>query len=104
MKITVLGSSGSIGRQTLDVIASHPDTMEVYGLSVHSDTETLISQAHRFHPSVVSSTVPFDRTLLPEGIEVLNGPDAAEELAARTEPDAVVNGISGFAALRPLRT
>ncbi len=102
MKITVLGSSGSIGRQALDVIAAHPDQMEVYGLSVHADTERLIEQARRFHPKAVACSVPFDTSLLPEGTKALIGPDAAEELAADAEPDALVNGISGFAALKPL--
>ncbi len=102
LKITVLGSSGSIGRQALDVIAAHPDQMEVYGLSVHADTERLVEQARCFRPKAVACSVPFDTSLLPEGTKALIGPDAAAELAADPAPDALVNGISGFAALKPL--
>lgn len=101
-QITVLGSSGSIGRQTLDVIASHPGEMGVFGLSVKNNTEMLLAQAGRFHPAVVASERTFDTGLLPEGTEAYIGPDAAEKLAGLSDSDAVVNGISGFSALQPL--
>ena len=101
-RITVLGSSGSIGRQALEVIASKPDSMEVFGLSVRGSTELLIEQSRRFRPRAVASEVPFDASLLPPGTEAFFGPEGAEKLAGLSEADAVVNGVSGFAALAPL--
>lgn len=102
-KITVLGATGSIGKQALDVVASKPDTLEVYGLSAKRNTALLIEQAHRFHPQAVASALSFDRDLLPaETKTVYFGEDAAEQLAANDESDVVVNGISGFSALLPL--
>ncbi|MEG1524376.1 MAG: 1-deoxy-D-xylulose-5-phosphate reductoisomerase [Clostridia bacterium] len=101
-KITVLGSSGSIGKQALDVIDHQADSMELFGLSVKQNTALLIEQACRFHPRVVASERAFDPSLLPKGTEALFGSDAAERLAGYAESDVVVNGISGFAALSPL--
>ncbi len=100
--ITVLGSSGSIGRQTLEVVRSHPDTMRVFGLSVRQNTAALLEQARAFRPRYVASETPLDASLLPEGTEAIEGADAAEKLAGMQEADVVVNGVSGFAALMPL--
>jgi 1-deoxy-D-xylulose-5-phosphate reductoisomerase len=101
-KITVLGSTGSIGRQALDVISSQPEEMTLFGLSARSDIETLIDQANRFLPRAVASETPFDPSLLPAGTETIFGEGASAVLAARAETDVVVNGVSGFAALAPL--
>ncbi len=100
--ISVLGSTGSIGRQTLDVIASHPDEMALFGIAANKDVETLIRQAQEFKPRIVACATEFDATLLPEGTEAYFGYGATERLAAQPEADVVVNGISGFAALSPL--
>ncbi len=101
-RITVLGSSGSIGRQALDVIRSHPNDMELYGLAVNGSVETLIEQAHAFKPKVVACAAPFDQSRLPQGVRAIVGEDAAEILAGDAAADVVVNGIGGFAALKPL--
>lgn len=53
-KISVLGSTGSIGTQTLDVISMHPDKFQVEGLSAGSNVELLIEQANVYHPKKVS--------------------------------------------------
>lgn len=100
--ITVLGCTGSIGRQALDVIASHPEEMTLFGIAANSDTESLIRQANEFFPRVVACETSFDTSLLPNGTEALTGPGSAERLAAMVDTDVVVNGISGFAALAPL--
>ena len=100
--ITVLGSTGSIGRQALDVISSQSGEMTLFGLSAKSDIETLIDQAMRFRPRVVASETPFDPARLPAGTETIFGEGASVVLAARAEADVVVNGVSGFAALKPL--
>lgn len=101
-QITVLGCTGSIGRQSLDVVASHPEEMALFGIAANQDVETLIQQANAFHPRVVSCETEFDTADLPAGTEAIFGPGATEQLAAMAEADVVVNGVSGFAALAPL--
>jgi len=101
-QITVLGCTGSIGRQSLDVVASHPEEMALFGIAANQDVETLIQQANAFHPRVVSCETEFDTADLPAGTEAIFGSGATEQLAAMAEADVVVNGISGFAALAPL--
>ncbi|MDP3448383.1 MAG: 1-deoxy-D-xylulose-5-phosphate reductoisomerase [Eubacteriales bacterium] len=101
-QISVLGSTGSIGRQTLDVIASHPEEMALFGIAANCHIEALIAQAEAYRPRVVACETEFDAGLLPEGVTLLSGTGAAEQLAAMQEADVVVNGISGFAALSPL--
>ena len=97
--VTVLGSTGSIGRQALDVISMHPDLFRLRGLGAHASTELFREQLNKYRPPLASFSVPFTGT----GETVLyTGTDAAEKLAADPETDIVVLGISGFAALRPL--
>ncbi|MDD4311423.1 MAG: 1-deoxy-D-xylulose-5-phosphate reductoisomerase [Eubacteriales bacterium] len=101
-QISVLGCTGSIGRQSLDVIASHPEEMALFGIAARSGIDTLIEQTNRFRPRVVACETAFDTTLLPEGTEVILGAGATSKLAAMQEADVVVNGVSGFSALAPL--
>ncbi len=100
--ISVLGCTGSIGKQALDVIDSHPEEMTLFGIAANRDVDALIRQAHEHHPRIAACETEFDAGLLPKGIEVLMGVGSAERLAAMKEADVVVNGISGFAALAPL--
>lgn len=101
-KITVLGSTGSIGKQALDVVSSHPEEMELFGISAHRSTKALAEQASAYRPRVVACETPFDSNLLPSGTEAIFGENATAILAGRTEADVLVNGVSGFAALFPL--
>ena len=101
-QISVLGCTGSIGRQSLDVIAFHPEGMALFGIAANSDVQMLIAQAKRYHPRVVACETAFDASLLPEGTEAIMGAGATSKLAALQEADVVVNGVSGFAALAPL--
>ena len=82
-KVVVLGSTGSIGRQTLDVIDAHPDLFEVVGLVAGSDEGTLAQQGARY---------PHARTGM--------GADAAVELARTEDADIVLNGIVGAVGLK----
>lgn len=100
--VTVLGSTGSIGRQALDVIAARPDLFALFGIAGGGNVDLLIEQARRYRPRFVASRVPIDRALLPGGVELLCGGNAASELASMAEADVVVNGISGLPALEPL--
>ena len=100
--ISVLGCTGSIGKQSLDVIASHPEEMTLFGVAANRDVATLIRQAKEYHPRIVACETVFDASLLPPGIEAILGEGATAQLAGMQEADVVVNGVSGFAALAPL--
>ncbi|MDP8948761.1 MAG: 1-deoxy-D-xylulose-5-phosphate reductoisomerase [Actinomycetota bacterium] len=97
-RLTILGSTGSVGRQALDVVRAHPDRFDVVGLSASKNAELLKRQATEFEPELVA----FESTPLPSsdgfGCEVLVGPGSAEHLAA-APADVVLNGIVGFAGL-----
>ena len=101
-QISVLGCTGSIGRQSLDVIASHSEEMALFGIAANRDVETLLQQAKAYHPCVAACETEFDASRLPAGTHAIMGKGATEQLAAMTEADVVVNGVSGFAALAPL--
>jgi len=101
-QISVLGCTGSIGKQALDVIASHPEEMALFGIAANRDVETLLQQVRTYHPRVVACETEFDASVLPAGMEAIMGQGATEQLAAMSEADVVVNGVSGFAALAPL--
>ncbi len=101
-RVSVLGSTGSIGKQTLDVIASRPDEMTLFGICAKRSAAGLAEQARRFRPRYVACETPLDESLLPQGTEAIVGKDAAERLAGMDGADVVVNGIGGFAALKPL--
>ncbi len=96
--LTILGSTGSIGRQALDVVRRYPDRFDVVGLSAGSDAESLSLLAAEFGPDYVALESTDAGPL--EGLtsEVLTGPGSAEQLA-RAPADVVLNGIVGFAGL-----
>jgi 1-deoxy-D-xylulose-5-phosphate reductoisomerase len=97
-RLTILGSTGSIGRQALDVVRQYPDRFEIVGLAAGRDAETLAQQATEFHPDYVAlestDTAPLDSL----EAELLSGPGSAETLA-KSPSDVVLNGIVGFAGL-----
>jgi 1-deoxy-D-xylulose-5-phosphate reductoisomerase len=100
--VAVLGSTGSIGTQTLDVVsASEPGRYEVVALGASSSVDALAEQAARFRPRVVviADTDRADelRAAVPAGTEVLAGAGAFEDVAATAE--VVVNAVVGFAGL-----
>ena len=99
--VAVLGSTGSIGTQTLDIIAACPERYRVAALGAARSIEPLIEQAERFRPEVVAIADPSRATELaeglPAGIELLVG-DRALADAVETA-DTVINGVVGFAGL-----
>ena len=101
-QISVLGCTGSIGEQALDVIATHPDEMALFGIAANRSVSTMLAQARKYLPRVVACETEFDASLLPDGVTAIMGEGASSKLAAMQEADVVVNGISGFAALAPL--
>lgn len=98
-RLTILGSTGSIGLQTLDVVRSYPERFEVVAISANSNANLLRQQANEFKPQYValergSDASDFDNL----GGEVLLGPGSARTLA-EMPVDVVLNGIVGFAGL-----
>ncbi len=100
-RLVILGSSGSIGTQALDIVDRHPGRFEVVGLAVGSQTDVLCEQAERFRPRVVAVVAgdPPSHEKLPPGTEVLAGPDALVQLAAGVDCDIVLNGVVGAVGL-----
>ena len=99
--VAVLGSTGSIGTQTLDVVADRPDEFDVVAIGAARSVGMLIEQASRFRPEVVAIA---DASLaaevvagVPYGTEVLAGPDAMADAAVIAE--VAINGVVGFAGL-----
>ncbi len=99
-QVAILGSTGSIGRQALDVVRAHPDTFALYGVSAHSSEEAFLSQieAERPHLAVFSRPLCCDTP----GVDLRFGEQALLDLAADPHVDVVVLAISGIAALKPL--
>ena len=99
--VAVMGSSGSIGTQTLDIIRSSPDRFTVDALGVATSIEVLIRQVEEFRPRVAvvadDSRTAEARRALPAGTELLAGAEGLAEASAHA--DITVNGIMGFAGL-----
>jgi 1-deoxy-D-xylulose-5-phosphate reductoisomerase len=97
-RLTILGSTGSVGRQALDVVRAHPDRFDVVALSANSNAATLRRQAAEFEPEFVALESPDALSTDGFGCETLIGPRSAESLS-RQSVDVVLNGIVGFAGL-----
>jgi 1-deoxy-D-xylulose-5-phosphate reductoisomerase len=99
--VAVLGSTGSIGTQTIDVVGSEPDRFRITALGARSSVRALAEQAHAVRPDVVAladeSLAVELRDLLPPGVALEAGEDAFA--AVSTDADVVVNGVVGFAGL-----
>lgn len=105
-RIGIFGSTGSIGKQTLEVIRNHPDLFSASVLTANSNCDLLIEQALAFNPSVVviSDKKKYGQVkevLAPKGITVLAGEEALEEAAASAAYDFMMAAIVGFAGLKP---
>ena len=107
-KITVLGSTGSIGVSTLDVLAMHPGRFEVFALSAATQVDLMLAQCARFKPAyAVMASVPHGQLLADKmrannlATEVLSGPAALEMIASHASVDAVMAAIVGAAGLPP---
>ncbi|MDP3735630.1 MAG: 1-deoxy-D-xylulose-5-phosphate reductoisomerase [bacterium] len=102
-KLTVLGSTGSIGTQTLDVVRNNPDLLEIVALSTHQKIALLYKQIKEFRPQVVAVSDPSQaKILIPEvSIPVFVGEAGLAQLATLGEADLVVNGIVGVAGIKP---
>ena len=104
--IALLGSTGSIGTQALEVIRENPDRFEVIVLVARQSTDLLIAQAREFRPQLVviqsETCYPTVREALsPLGISVATGSTAIEEAVCLPEVDIVLTAMVGFSGLRP---
>ncbi|MDN4475689.1 1-deoxy-D-xylulose-5-phosphate reductoisomerase [Demequina sp. SYSU T00192] len=102
--VSLLGSTGSIGTQALDVVSRHPGRLEVVALAAGgADPDAIVAQARAHRPRYVAvareEVVPALAEALP-GVEVRGGADAVVE-AARVGADVVLNGMTGSVGLRP---
>jgi 1-deoxy-D-xylulose-5-phosphate reductoisomerase len=103
-RVAILGSTGSIGVQALDVVSRFPDRFEVVGLAAGRNVARLAEQVRRFRPRLVSTGDEASarelRALAPAGTEVLAGDAGAVAVAAHPDVDFVLAAISGGAGLR----
>lgn len=97
-RLTILGSTGSIGQQALDVVRRYPDRFEVVGLSAGTDADALAIQAAEFEPEYLALESTDASPLEDLAADVMVGPGSAERLAG-VPSDVVLNGIVGFAGL-----
>jgi 1-deoxy-D-xylulose-5-phosphate reductoisomerase len=105
VQVAVLGSTGSIGRSTLEVIEAEGERMRVSALTAHGNTRLLEQQARRFRPRLVVVTDPaaaqrHDWSQLPPETELVVGTEGVLRAAAAEEVDIVVSAIVGSAGLR----
>lgn len=106
-QICILGSTGSIGTQALDIVREHSDRYEVYALTANNQVELLAKQAHEFSPAavVIANEQHYGRLkeLLADkpDIKVYAGDKALEEIVEADPIDMVLTAMVGFAGLRP---
>lgn len=103
-RISILGSTGSIGQNVLKVVEKFPDKFQVVGLAAGSNIQLLIKQIEKFHPKIVSLTKKEFTEILTKrfkNLEIRWGEEGAEEIASYFENDLVVSAIVGIAGLRP---
>lgn len=105
-QLAILGSTGSIGTQTLDVVTEHPDLFEVYTLTANNNVERLIEQAKRFNPDsvVIANEAHYPRlqeALKELPIKVYAGDEAIAQIVEAAPIDIVVTAMVGYAGLKP---
>jgi 1-deoxy-D-xylulose-5-phosphate reductoisomerase len=104
-RVSILGSTGSIGTQTLDVISRYPDRFRVEAMAAGGNAELLVEQANRFRPKLVSVGTKelaihiADR--VPAGTKVVYGESGLIEAAAHNDADIVVTAVVGSQGLKP---
>ena len=104
-QIAILGSTGSIGTQALEVISEHEDLYEVYCLTANNKVELLAEQAHRYHPAavVIANEQQRDELVrlmqdMPD-VKVYAGARALDEIVEADPIDMVLTAMVGFAGL-----
>ena len=100
-QLAILGSTGSIGTQTLEIIRQHPDAFEVFALTANSNWQLLAEQACEFKPkyALLCDEAHYNdlKREIPSDVEILIGIRSISELASHPETDIVLNALVGFA-------
>ncbi len=104
-RLSILGSTGSIGTQTLEIVRQHPEKFEVVALSANSNAGLLAEQVDEFKPKFASiRNEEFYRTLssqITSGTTIKCGEESLIELATLQEADIIINSLVGFAGFNP---
>src|SRR5450759_3480444 len=100
--VALLGSAGSIGRQSIEVLEQHADRFRVVALATGRNEAELEAQAARLHPAAVALADETAALDLPAGTVRVGGADALEILATRDDVDMVIIGSGGVVSLRPV--
>ncbi len=106
-RILILGSTGSIGRQTLDIVQDHPERLSVVGLAANRNWQLLAEQAEQFgviEVALADEQAATELRKITGRLRVHAGSDGLAELVAGTRPDLVVAAISGVVGLEPVMT
>ena len=98
--VVILGATGSIGKQAMDVVRSHPDRFALFGVSAYSSEDAFLDLLRAARPQRAVFSRPLSETV--PGVELSYGLQALCDLAAAPQADVVVLAISGIAALVPL--
>jgi 1-deoxy-D-xylulose-5-phosphate reductoisomerase len=105
--IAILGSTGSIGKNALSVVETHPDEFKIVGLAANRDVDTLEQQVRRYRPELVALNEPVAAAELClriqdlNGIQVLSGTEGLQAVATMSEASQVLDGMGGSAGLLP---
>ena|SRR5438105_2149092 len=104
-KISILGSTGSIGRSTLAVVDAFPESLRVVGLAAGGNLDLLVEQIERYRPELVSVRDEADVAKLRarvRDVEIMHGSDGASAVASMASADAVIAAIVGAAGIPPV--
>ena len=105
-QIAILGSTGSIGRQTLDIISEYPDRFEPFVITANTSVDLLIQQSLKYHPryAIVADESGYTKlrdALAGTGTQVACGPQAIADVVTAPEIDTVVTAMVGYSGLAP---
>ena len=104
--VSILGSTGSVGRSTLAVVDAFPDDLRVVGLAAGANIELLAAQVKKYRPELVSvrtdSDVPRLRAVVGDAVEIVSGSKGASDVASMPSANAVIAAIVGAAGIPPV--
>ncbi|MDG5766464.1 1-deoxy-D-xylulose-5-phosphate reductoisomerase [Balneolales bacterium ANBcel1] len=108
-QLLILGSTGSIGRQTLDIVRSHPERFSLFGVTANSNWKELAAQINEFQPAYAvisdeSCAKNLDAAINHRNTVILTGNDALEALIREEAVDTIVNSLVGFSGFAPTLT
>jgi 1-deoxy-D-xylulose-5-phosphate reductoisomerase len=99
IRLAILGSTGSIGTQTLDVVSQHPDRFEVVAIAASRVSPLLLKQAERFRPALVAVSTDEATPVLPNGTRFVAGSDALRHASTLPDADILVAATAGHAGI-----